>query len=68
MAARSPVRALFDFDCTLLDGDSEVLWSHSLFERGIVDAEFDARSPRFTGITKPGGWTSMLTSGTCSGP
>jgi HAD superfamily hydrolase (TIGR01490 family) len=35
----SPI-AIFDLDYTLLDGDSEVLLSRFLFERGLVDAGF----------------------------
>ena len=38
----SPV-AIFDLDGTLLEGDSEALWSRFLFEQGIVEAEFVAR-------------------------
>jgi len=32
--------ALFDLDYTLLDGDSEAIWSRFLFEQGMVDKGF----------------------------
>ncbi len=32
--------ALFDLDCTLLDGDCEYLWSDFLFKKNLVDARF----------------------------
>ncbi|PWH12014.1 MAG: HAD-IB family hydrolase [Anaerolineae bacterium] len=32
--------ALFDLDYTLLDGDSEAMWSRFLFEKGMVDKTF----------------------------
>lgn len=32
--------ALFDLDYTLLDGDSEAMWSRFLFEQGVVDKGF----------------------------
>jgi HAD superfamily hydrolase (TIGR01490 family) len=35
-----PTIALFDLDYTLLDGDSEAMWSRFLFEKGIVDRGF----------------------------
>lgn len=35
--------AIFDLDYTLLEGDSEVLWSQFLFEKGLVGAEFMLR-------------------------
>ncbi len=35
--------AIFDLDNTLLDGDCEMLWSHFLRERRIVDDRFLAR-------------------------
>jgi HAD superfamily hydrolase (TIGR01490 family) len=47
VAARSSVLALFDLDCTLLEGDSEALWSRFLLERGIVDAGFDEKVAAF---------------------
>ncbi len=31
--------ALFDLDRTLLDGDSDLLWSEALGERGVLDVE-----------------------------
>ncbi len=35
-----PALALFDLDYTLLDGDTEMLWSRFLFERQVVDRSF----------------------------
>jgi HAD superfamily hydrolase (TIGR01490 family) len=35
--------AIFDLDYTLLEGDSESLWSHFLFEQGLVGSDFVAR-------------------------
>jgi HAD superfamily hydrolase (TIGR01490 family) len=32
--------AIFDLDYTLLDGDSETMWSHFLFEKNVVDKGF----------------------------
>lgn len=32
--------ALFDLDYTILDGDSEAMWSRFLFEKGVVDKAF----------------------------
>jgi HAD superfamily hydrolase (TIGR01490 family) len=32
--------AIFDLDYTLLDGDSEAMWSHFLFEQKLVDGYF----------------------------
>lgn len=32
--------AIFDLDYTLLDGDSEAMWSRFLFEQGVVDKDF----------------------------
>ncbi len=32
--------AIFDLDYTLLSGDSEAMWSHFLFEKGLVDKGF----------------------------
>ena len=32
--------AIFDLDYTLLEGDSEALWSQFLFEKGLVGEEF----------------------------
>lgn len=40
MKLLSPTVALFDLDYTLLDGDSEAMWSRFLFEKGIVDRGF----------------------------
>jgi HAD superfamily hydrolase (TIGR01490 family) len=39
--------AIFDLDYTLLDCDSEVLWSRFLYERGVVDDEFNRRIEAF---------------------
>lgn len=36
--------ALFDLDNTLLDGDSEVLWTDFLIAQGLLDASFAARN------------------------
>jgi HAD superfamily hydrolase (TIGR01490 family) len=33
--------AIFDLDYTLLEGDSEVLWSNFLYEKKVVDDEFN---------------------------
>ena len=38
----SPV-AIFDLDYTLLEGDSEALWSQFLLQKGLVGTEFVAR-------------------------
>ena len=35
--------AIFDLDGTLLEGDSEALWSRFLYEQGIVGADFVSR-------------------------
>jgi len=39
--------ALFDLDYTLLEADSEELWSRYLFEKQVVDAAFVARIGKF---------------------
>ncbi len=38
---------VFDLDGTLLNGDSEMLWSHFLLERGVVDADYDRKITAF---------------------
>ena len=39
--------ALFDLDYTLLEADSEEVWSRYLFEKQVVDAAFVARMGKF---------------------
>lgn len=40
MRRTSPNVAIFDLDYTLLDGDSEAMWSRFLYEKNVVDKGF----------------------------
>jgi HAD superfamily hydrolase (TIGR01490 family) len=40
MQKSSACVAIFDLDYTLLDGDSEAMWSRFLFDQGVVDKGF----------------------------
>jgi HAD superfamily hydrolase (TIGR01490 family) len=43
LEAAPPRIAIYDLDFTLLEGDSETLWSQYLFKKGIVGREFISR-------------------------
>lgn len=43
MEATPPPIAIYDLDFTLLEGDSEALWSQYLFEKSLVGREFISR-------------------------
>jgi HAD superfamily hydrolase (TIGR01490 family) len=43
MKENPPIIAIYDLDFTLLEGDSEALWSQYLFKKGLVGREYISR-------------------------